>query len=302
MRKLNLKSKQYEQLLKGLSRYLKAKGYSHSTWYNATGHAREFLHYQEGQKRKLKDWKAQDLKDFVGHLKTRLHQRRAGALSSSHINKIIQSLHLLQDYLSSSEQLDFYEHLPQLRNHHHEPNIFTKEEIKYLYSSLQRNVYGLRMRAILSLCYGCGLRKGEAIQLNLADIWWDKKLLQVRKSKTGRERLVPINTSIVEDFRNYAQRARTQLLGEEKQAAFLVSNRGERLSSGALYQAFQSYLKRIGLPLSGLHSLRHSIASHLASSGMESAQIAKFLGHKTLDSTQIYVHLNAKNNEYKNLP
>ena len=73
--------------------------------------------------------------------------------------------------------------------------------------------------------------------------------------------------------------------------------RGNPMRHRLLYKHFQKQLEAIDFPPAGLHILRHSIASHLAHSGMENTQIAQFLGHQTLNSTQIYVHLNQKKNE-----
>jgi integrase/recombinase XerD len=89
---------------------------------------------------------------------------------------------------------------------------------------------------------------------------------------------------------NYQNRVRPLFCVDEKCTSFLVSNRKKRLGKQAAYLSFVKLLEIVNLPKTGLHTLRHSIASHLTESGMASEQIADFLGHKTLDSTQIYVH------------
>ena len=149
----------------------------------------------------------------------------------------------------------------------------------------------------MGLCYGCGLRSSEACQLELKDIWWEKQLLQVRRSKTKKSRLVPITSQVIQDFQDYLQVARPLIVTGQNSSYFLLSLRGNPMRHRLLYKHFQTLLQAIDSPPAGLHILRHSIASHLAHSGMESAQIAQFLGHQTLNSTQIYVHLNQKKNE-----
>jgi len=270
--------------------YLKSRSYSPSSIYNLPNHVREFLHFQEQRNRKLNDWQQEDFSDFLDYMRHRSNQRRAGALTASYLNKIIQALNLLQRYLKDTHQVDFYYKLRGLNQTSSELQVFSPAEIQQLYDACKSNAFGMRMRAVLGLCYGCGLRKGEAVALNLNDLWWDKQVLQVRKSKTGKSRLVPLARGVERDLKTYLHRARTQLARKDSPAAFLLNQRGGRLSGGALYKAFEYFLQRNGFRQTGLHTLRHSIASHLTESGMPSEQLARFLGHSTLDSTQIYVH------------
>jgi len=291
MKKLVLKTVTYQVLEQAFKSWLIALGYSESTCYNLPTSIREFLHYQEQQNKELSDWQPSDLKAFMSHCKTRKNERRAGALSSNHLNKIAHALDLLQQYLNKIDQLDFYYKIPRLKSETKALKIFSQAEIKALYEACPANAFGIRTKALLGLCYGCGLRRSEAINLDLADIWWDKSLLQVRKSKTKTSRLVPITPSVLNDLMRYQNRIRPLFGVDEKCTSFLVSNRKKSLGKQAAYISFVKLLKAVNLPKRGLHTLRHSIASHLTESGMASEQIADFLGHKTLDSTQIYVHL-----------
>ena len=301
MKKLILKTVSYQALEQAFKSWLTALGYSESTCYNLPNFIREFLHYQEQQNKELNDWQAMDFKAFMSHCKTRKNQRRAGALSSNHLNKIAHALDLLQQYLNKVNQLGFYYKIPRLKAETKVLQIFNKQQIKQLYEACDQTLIGYRNRVMLGLCYGCGLRKGEATNLEISDLWWDKSLLQIRKSKTKKSRLVPMTKQLQADFYYYQNHIRPLFIKEKENACFLLSNRGRKLGKQTLYKSFVSLLKTIDLPQTGLHTLRHSIASHLAESGMASEQIAQFLGHQTLDSTQIYVHLKQLNYEDKNL-
>ena len=145
---------------------------------------------------------------------------------------------------------------------------------------------------MLGLCYGCGLRSKEAINLELKDLWWDKQLLQVRQSKTKKSRLVPLPAKVQLDLQAYAQQTRPLLVQDRLMPYFLLTLRGGKTKHAILYKSLHRLLERADLPPTGLHTLRHSIASHLTQSGMKSEQVAQLLGHQTLDSTQIYVQLN----------
>ncbi|WMX16231.1 tyrosine-type recombinase/integrase [Aureispira sp. CCB-E] len=301
MKKLILKTVSYQALEQAFKSWLIALGYSESTCYNLPTLVREFLHYQEQQKKELKDWQPTDFKAFMEHCKRRTNERRAGALSSNHLNKIAHALDLLQQYLNKINQVDFYYKITRLKSETKVLQIFSKQQIKELYEACDETLMGYRNRVLLGLCYGCGLRRSEAVNLEMSDLWWDKSLLQVRKTKTKKSRLVPMTKQLQADFYYYQQQIRPLLIKEKEPPYFLLSNRGRKLGKQTLYKSFVSLLKTIDLPQTGLHTLRHSIASHLAASGMASEQIAQFLGHQTLDSTQIYVHLKSSNDEDKNL-
>ncbi|OED47219.1 hypothetical protein AB832_00675 [Flavobacteriaceae bacterium (ex Bugula neritina AB1)] len=301
MKKLILKTASYQALEQAFRSWLIVLGYSESSCYNLPTLIREFLHYQEQHNKELNDWQPIDFKTFMEHCKIRKNQRRAGALSSNHLNKIAHALDLLQQYLNKINQLNFYYKISRLKIEVKVLEIFSKKQIKELYEACDQTLMGYRNRVMLGLCYGCGLRKGEAINLELHDFWWDKGLLQIRKSKTKKSRLVPITKQLQADFYYYQNHIRPLLIKAKDTSYFLLSNRGRKLGKQTLYKSFVSLLKTIDLPQTGLHILRHSIASHLAASGMASEQIAQFLGHQTLDSTQIYVHLKQVNYEHPNL-
>jgi integrase/recombinase XerD len=298
MKKLVLKTASYQALEQAFKSWLIALGYSESTCYNLPNLVREFLHYQEQENKELKDWQPMDFKAFMSYCKTRKNERRAGGLSSNHLNKIAHALDLFQQYLNKVNQLDFYYKITRLKTETKVLNIFSPVQIKQLYEACDETLIGYRNRVMLGLCYGCGLRRSEAVNLETSDLWRDKSLLQVRKSKTKKSRLVPITASLLDDFYYYQDHIRPLFFKEKEMPYFLLSNRGKQLGKQALYMSFVSLLKIIDLPQTGLHTLRHSIASHLAASGMASEQIAQFLGHQTLDSTQIYVHLNHLQNEH----
>lgn len=120
----------------------------------------------------------------------------------------------------------------------------------------------------------------------------DKELVYVRKGKGYKERYVPLAGIGKADLENYMLYARPHLSGDKKKEALLLSVNGTRLSGYMAYQRLQTLKKTAGIKKpAGLHTLRHSIASHLLHSGMKLEQIQRFLGHSSIKSTQIYTHL-----------
>jgi integrase/recombinase XerD len=294
MRSKKLRNSRSKQLLQGFESWLKTLGYSASVVYSYPSMVQGFLYYQEEKNRRFNDWEAVHFQSYMQQSKERTNEKNGGGLSAGHLNKIAQSLETFQRYLLQTEQADLYTNLERLKSISKPLEIFTKEEIKELYEACPRTFVGIRQRAILGLCYGCGLRANEACNLEIKDIWQDKKLLQVRESKTRKIRLVPLTASVLTDLNYYLEVARPLTEPDKDTLYFLLTNRGKKVRHQVLYKSFQQLLRVLDYPQTGLHSLRHSIASHLSESGMPSHQIAQFLGHQTLNSTQIYVHLNKK--------
>ncbi|MEO1076147.1 MAG: tyrosine-type recombinase/integrase, partial [Bacteroidota bacterium] len=176
---------------------------------------------------------------------------------------------------------------------------------------------GLRDRAMLAVYYGSGLRRTEGVRLDLADVLTTTSaggrvhpnraaMLYVRhgkaapKSGAPRERYVPLAGGTARDLHAYLDEARSRLLGGRDTTAFFVSQRGRRISGQGLLlrlQRLQARAARSTPSLAGktigLHTLRHSIATHLLEAGMPLEEIARFLGHRSLESTQRYTHLAA---------
>jgi len=144
--------------------------------------------------------------------------------------------------------------------------------------------------------YGCGLRRNEAKHLNLEDINLDKAIVHVRKGKGNKERLVPINTANINYLDDYKYNARPVLLKGVNTEAFFVSMRSQRINDQTMNLRIRILVQKTRNPViidknPSLHTLRHSIATHLLNNGMKLEHKAKFLGHSSLESKQIYTHL-----------
>ena len=154
---------------------------------------------------------------------------------------------------------------------------------------------GLRDRAMMAVYYGCGLRRNEGVSLDVSDVLIKEKLLYVQKGKGYRERYVPMSEAVKEDLENYIHVGRNCLLTygpQIKEQALFLSIRGKRMDGNSLIMRLKELVKvaRINKSI-GLHTLRHSIATHLLQSGMALENVSRFLGHQSLESTQIYTHM-----------
>ena len=156
--------------------------------------------------------------------------------------------------------------------------------------------YKHRDKALLVIFYSCGLRRTEAVSLDLGDIYFDKERIHVRKGKNYKERFVPINRRNAEILEDYIFEAREQFVNTHQSDALFVSRQGRRMQGMSLAIRLQKIVqasnnKEIAEKGITLHSLRHSIATHLLQQGVALEAIKTFLGHSSLESTQIYVHL-----------
>ena len=228
---------------------------------------------------------------YFEHLKTRQNKRKGGLLGKNYLRTHVTALRKFARYLSETGQGGFDVDVSLPATGSKTIVYFTVAEVQALYRACESDVFGLRDRALLAVYYGCGLRRSEGAHLNVDDILPGRNLLYVRKGKNYKERCVPMSEHVREDIQNYIDFARPVLADGLEQALFLNKN-GRRLSSGSMAHRLQVLKKRAGTEKqAGLHALRHSIATHLLQSGMQPEQIQRFLGHSSLESTQIYTHI-----------
>ena len=151
---------------------------------------------------------------------------------------------------------------------------------------------------MLGIYYGCGLRKSEGVALDVSDVLTHRALVHVRKGKGSKERYVPISEKIMEHITEYLQMGRPLLTSTSSFSTegFFLNQIGSRCSDQALSNSLKKLVKRsesssLQAKHPSLHTLRHSIATHLLQSGIQIELIQQFLGHQSLESTQIYTHL-----------
>ena len=313
MKKLNLENASFRYIEQSFREWLDILGYSEITVYNLPNLIRELLHYMEGQRlNNIKDLTARTIEEYYQQLKERTNQRKTGgALSSSHLNKHIQALRKFVEYLRTVGRVEIAS--PNLENEEANQRIIwlTTDEIGDLFKASHKeaaaggkDIYNFREeqaafrsrdRAMLAIFYGCGLRRNEGVNLDVSDINFDRSILHVRKGKAYKERLVPISKSSLKHLEGYVYDYRPILLKDKTEALF-VSTYGTRMQGQSLNLRLRYLIQKTENPEIidkeiGLHTLRHSIATHLLQAGMKLESISRFLGHGSLESTQVYTHL-----------
>jgi integrase/recombinase XerD len=306
MKNTIVESKDYLQHLQQYGEYLQTMGYALKTVKASPWQMREFFAYLEANLiDQLAHVKRADIEDFMKEIAKRpsIHTK-TGLLSLGYQAKYWQALANFDKYLRQTEQgllpMPLHRDLPQERKR---AEIFTQSEIKIIYESCDLcRPLGIRDRAVLSLLYGCGLRRNEALNLDIKDLKLERSLVHVRAGKGRKERYVPMNKAVKEDLNLYLNQARPHFYNPSKPTnAFLLSKLGRRIHEESISVRLKLVGKKIPPSLLNYkqitpHLLRHSIATHLLEKGMNIKRIAQFLGHSSLESTQYYTHYNhAKN-------
>jgi len=288
---------EFTRLTDGFKEWLDIMGYVPSSIESMPRRINEFTQYlQQNKVQQISQIKRKHIEAFYTKQKTRKSKLSGELLKNSTLNGINRVLRLFAHYLEETGQGQLNIDIPYEPKELPEREILTLDEIKALYNAADETILGLRDRAMLNIYYGCGLRSKEGISLNLKDVMTDKNLVYVRKGKQYRERYVPFTYKQKKDFEIYLKLCRKELVNDEAEQSFLVNNQGKPISSNTLHNRLKALAKTAGINKTvGLHMLRHSIATHLMQSGMKIEDIATFLGHKNIESTQRYTHLSIEN-------
>jgi integrase/recombinase XerD len=305
MNKINLKNQSYQYLEEAFKEWLDILGYGQSIVNGMPLMIREFLHHlEQNQIQHINQLAQKQIKSYHQYISNRANQRRGGGLSNNYINKHLQAIEKFLAFLHHKKM----QHVPSLgirleKLHRKEITILTQAEIKELFeltskepNTEKEQILQSRDRAILTIFYSCGLRRNEGANVSIDDINFDTRILHVKKGKNYKERLVPLNKTNANYLQEWVYDYRSQIIKTKKEHRLFINIHGRPMTGDSLYirlKLLQQQSDNIALQQKeiGLHTLRHSIATHLLQAGMNLEKIAKFLGHSTMDSTQIYTHL-----------
>lgn len=294
MKHLPIYNIEFKNYLSDFKLFIEAKGYNRGKDCPFPTYIREFLFFLEcKQITNIKSITANEIIIYHGYLRERPNQTRVGGLSDSMIKNHLFSLRLFFDFLMDIEIIDSSPaRLPKFSlKKYVERNILTIEEIKELY-----NVCNSKQdRAILSLAYGCGLRRMELENLNLSDINLIKGFINIRDSKNHKNRTIPLADNIITDLKEYIilERSRYLSINNTNNAAFFINRIGLRKRGVDMNTQLKHLINKTNNPniISkniSLHCLRHSIATHLLDNGASIEFLQYFLGHTNIDTSHIY--------------
>ena len=152
---------------------------------------------------------------------------------------------------------------------------------------------GLRDRAIVETFYGSGIRRSELASLNLTELDTERGILTVRRGKGGKDRIVPLGSRACAWVSRYLREVRPELLQADSPAVFLT-DWGGRFEVDHLSGLVRRYMRASGLARGSCHALRHAFATHLLEGGADLRSIQLMLGHSSLETTQVYTHVDIR--------
>lgn len=302
MKKLQLQNQTYKALLQSFTNWLDILGYSKSAYENYPRYVKEFFHYLENNSYNVLAHITIDIvKNYYIQLQQRPNTTTHGALSKATLNQHQQALRKFNEYLKKHHTKPLPIHLKAEKKKENTNIIVTTTiEIKELFiTTSYSNAYTRiqsRDRAMLVALYSLGLRVNEAVQLNIKDILFDKELVYVRKGKNYKERFVPINNYNARILEDYLYDARPEFYKANETEAFFIGSQGKRLGSQSMSNRLKILVEHTNnqtLQEKKItpHKLRHSIATHLLEQGAPIESIQQFLGHSSLETTQVYTHI-----------
>lgn len=147
---------------------------------------------------------------------------------------------------------------------------------------------GLRNRAMLELLYACGFRVSELISLNLHELNLEKGCARFI-GKGNKERIVPIGEEAIEWTLKYIKEVRCGMMSATE--TLFVSNNGQLMTRETVWYIIKQYAKMIKIHWISPHTLRHAFATHMMNHGADLRVIQMLLGHSSLSTTQIYLHV-----------
>jgi integrase/recombinase XerD len=187
---------------------------------------------------------------------------------------------------------DFSESLEMPRLGRQLPSILSVDEINAMIESIDLTVpEGQRNRAIIEVLYSCGLRVSELVGLRISQLYLDDEYICV-EGKGGKQRLVPISAQAIREIEQYMLvRAKQKIKPGEEDYLFL-NRRGSHMTRVMVFYIVRNLCDLCGIKKRvSPHTLRHSFATHLLENGANLRAIQSMLGHESITTTEIYVHL-----------
>lgn len=173
------------------------------------------------------------------------------------------------------------------------PETLSEEEINQLINAIDLSTdEGERNRAILESMYSCGLRVSELIHLKISDLFFNEGFIRII-GKGNKERFVPIHQKAQKYIIIYMKEIRSHLsIKKDYEDTLFLSRRGKSLSRQMIFMMIKALAVNINLNKKiSPHTLRHSFATHLLKNGADLRAIQQMLGHESITTTEVYVHL-----------
>lgn len=176
------------------------------------------------------------------------------------------------------------------------PDTLSVEDIDNLIAAVDLSTpEGERNRAILETLYSCGLRVSELVSLKISDLFFEEGFVKIT-GKGNKQRFVPIAQSTQRYIESYKNHVRNHLnIPKGHEDTLFLNRRGKQLTRAMVFTIIKTLAVAINLQKNiSPHTLRHSFATHLLENGADLRSIQMMLGHESITTTEVYVHLDRK--------
>jgi len=218
-----------------------------------------------------------EIKEYLVHL------AEGRQLARSSVNVAANGMRCFFDLVLKRDCEHLKRTIPHCRKAIRRPRVYSIAELERLFS------FGCvhpKHRVFLMTVYGGGLRLGEACRLKPAHIDSARMQIRVEQGKGHKDRYTLLSERLLQELRDY------YCLFRPKEWLFFGRDPNEPLPLATGQKIFYHAQERAGLPdKGGIHSLRHSFATHLLESGVEITVVQRLLGHSSLSTTSVYLHV-----------
>ncbi len=173
------------------------------------------------------------------------------------------------------------------------PDTLSEVDIDRIFAQIDRSTpEGERNRAMLETLYSCGLRVSEMVGLKISDLFFEEGFIRVI-GKGNKQRFVPVNDHIIRLIDNYRNLVRSSVdVDRNFEDTLFLNRRGRQISRNMVFMILKDLVQKSGIKKKvSPHTLRHSFATHLLENGADLRAIQQMLGHESITTTEIYMHV-----------
>ena len=173
------------------------------------------------------------------------------------------------------------------------PDTLSEKDIDKIISQIDLSTpEGERNRVMIESLYSCGLRVSEMIQLKISDLFFEEGFIRVT-GKGDKQRFVPISTYTIKLIDQYKDKIRSHIKVQKGfEDTLFLNRRGKQISRNMVFMILKDLVLKAGINKNvSPHTLRHSFATHLLENGADLRAIQQMLGHESITTTEIYMHL-----------
>ncbi|WP_396138459.1 site-specific tyrosine recombinase XerD [Flavobacterium sp.] len=176
------------------------------------------------------------------------------------------------------------------------PDTLSTKEIDSLIQAIDLSTSeGERNKAMLETLYSCGLRVSELISLKISDLFFEEGFIKIT-GKGNKQRFVPVGKSTIKIVTSYVNQVRVHLsIQKNFEDTLFLNRRGRQLTRAMVFTIIKNLAIKINLNKTiSPHTFRHSFATHLLENGADLRSIQLMLGHESITTTEVYMHLDRK--------